>query len=72
MVEIELRERLRRQRDEIRGKIESLGEAEVGGEGAAEDLEARKRELKHLSRSIKELTERAQGNITRHSVVCIV
>ena len=69
MVEIELRERLRRRRDEIRGKIESLGETDAGGESATEDLETRKRELKHLGRSIKELTEKAQGKIIRARIM---
>lgn len=66
MIEIELRERLRRQREELLGKIESLGETATGGDSASEDLEARKRELNNLNGSIDELTKKAQGELTFH------
>ncbi|KAF8578490.1 structural maintenance of chromosome protein 3 [Ramaria rubella] len=59
LIEIELRERLRRKREELRSKIESLGETDAGGDNSTEDLETRTRELKHLNGSIKELTDKS-------------
>ena len=50
--------------------MEALSEADNGGDSAAEDLESRKRELKQLSGSIKELTEKAQGIVNQPLVVC--
>ncbi|PSS37846.1 hypothetical protein PHLCEN_2v314 [Hermanssonia centrifuga] len=49
MIEIELNESLRRRRDELRGKIETLSAAEAGDASAADELENRTRELKALS-----------------------
>lgn len=63
MIEIELNESLRRRREELRGKIESLGEAEVGDASAAESLEARNRELKALNNSIEALNKKIHGKL---------
>ncbi|THH30921.1 hypothetical protein EUX98_g3237 [Antrodiella citrinella] len=58
LVEIELNESLRRRRDELRSKIEALGNAEEGDSSSAQDLDARKRELTTLSASIDSLTSK--------------
>lgn len=62
MLEIELNERLRRRREELRGKIESY---ELAGpqNDQNEDVEARKQELNRLERSIDELTEKLDGTL---------
>ena len=62
MLEIELKESLRRRREELLSKIERLGEAEVGDASAAEDLETRNRELKTLNGTIEGLQKKLQGN----------
>ena len=61
MLEIELKESLRRRQDELRSKIETLGAAEVGDASAAEDLETRNRELKALSNTVESLQKKLQG-----------
>ena len=61
MLEIELNESLRRRREELKTKIEMLGEAEAGDSTAAESLAAKQRELEKLNRSIEALQKRAQG-----------
>lgn len=61
MLEIELNESLRRRREELRVKIETLGVAEAGDESAAENLEAKNRELKSLNNSIEALQRKNQG-----------
>lgn len=63
LLEIELNERLRRRREELRGKIESY---EVAGPAndQNEDIAARKQELKRLERSIDELTEKLDGKFS--------
>ena len=66
MLEIELNESLRRRREEIRGKIEALGEAEAGDASSADDLDARTRELRALNSSIETLTKKSHG---RNSVL---
>ncbi|PSS37849.1 hypothetical protein PHLCEN_2v317 [Hermanssonia centrifuga] len=60
MIEIELNESLRRRRDELRGKIETLGAAEAGDASAADELENRTRELKALNNSIDALNKKSQ------------
>ena len=62
MLEIELEEKLRRRRDELRGKIESLS---AGGpqETQAADVEARKSELKQLGKRIEDLTAKLDGTL---------
>ena len=60
MIDIELNENLRRRREELRGKIESLGEAVAGSAGPG-DLEARKKELDTLDSSIADLRQRTIG-----------
>ncbi|TCD64165.1 Structural maintenance of chromosomes protein 3 [Steccherinum ochraceum] len=55
LMEIELSENLCRRRDELKNKIEALGEAAEGDSDSAEDLEARKRELKALNTQIDSL-----------------
>ncbi len=71
MLEIELNERLRRRRDELRGKLESLGEAVAGDSSALEDLGSRTRELKTLNNSIEALNKKMQGKAhhIRHILV---
>ena len=61
MLEIELNESLRRRREELKTKIETLGGAEAGDASAAENLEAKQRELEKLNKSIDTLTKRIQG-----------
>ncbi|EKM54326.1 uncharacterized protein PHACADRAFT_146168 [Phanerochaete carnosa HHB-10118-sp] len=60
MLEIELNESLRRRREELKTKIETLGEAEAGDSTAAENLAAKQRELEKLNRSIEALQKRSQ------------
>lgn len=60
MLEIELNESLRRRREELKTKIETLGEAEAGDSSAAENLVSKQRELEKLNRSIDALQRRAQ------------
>jgi structural maintenance of chromosome 3 (chondroitin sulfate proteoglycan 6) len=61
MIEIELNERLRRRREELRLKIDALALAEGDEAASADDLEARTRELKTLNNSIQALTKKSQG-----------
>ncbi|KAI0058717.1 RecF/RecN/SMC protein [Artomyces pyxidatus] len=60
MLQIELNEKLRRRREELRSKVEGLGQPEAGDANAADDLEVRTRELKTLNSSIELLTKRLQ------------
>ncbi|RDB15230.1 Chromosome segregation protein sudA [Hypsizygus marmoreus] len=60
-VEIELNERLRRRREELHAKVESLGEPGDGDTSSADALESRIRELKSLNNSIATLTKRSQA-----------
>lgn len=60
-MEIELSENLRRRRDELKNKIEALGEAAEGDSDSAQDLEARKRELRALNTQIDTLTNKLGG-----------
>ena len=62
MLEIELNESLRRRREELRSKVETLGEVEEGDASAAENLEARNRELRSLNNSIDALNKKNQGS----------
>ena len=62
-IEIELNERLRRRREELRAKMEALGERDNGDSSSAEDLDNRVRELKTLNNSIEALIQKAQGVI---------
>ncbi|KAL4254273.1 SMC family protein [Abortiporus biennis] len=59
LLDIELNESLRRRREELRSKIEALGEAEVGDASSTEDLDARLRELRNLSASIDNLNKKS-------------
>lgn len=61
LLEIDLNENLRRSRDELRGKIERLGEPQDGDASSADDLESRLRELRALKQSIDALTKKSQG-----------
>ncbi|KAJ7738464.1 structural maintenance of chromosome protein 3 [Mycena maculata] len=60
-IEIELNERLRRRRDELKSKLDELGEPGDGDSPSADDLESRARELRTLNKSIQTLTKKAQG-----------
>ncbi|KAJ6623432.1 RecF/RecN/SMC [Mycena sp. CBHHK59/15] len=59
-IEIELNERLRRRRDELKSKLNELGEPGDGDSSPAEDLESRARELRTLNNSIQTLTRKNQ------------
>ncbi|KAK7466460.1 Structural maintenance of chromosomes protein 3 [Stygiomarasmius scandens] len=59
-IEIELNERLRRRREELRLKIDALAIAEGDEVASADDLEARTRELRTLNNSIQTLTRKTQ------------
>lgn len=61
LLEIDLNENLRRNRDELRAKIERLGEPQNGDAASADDLESRQRELRALKQSIDALTKKSQG-----------
>ena len=65
MLEIELNESLRRRREELQTKLESLGEAEAGSFNPA-DLDNRIRELKMLNASIADLQKKASGTSWFH------
>jgi structural maintenance of chromosome 3 (chondroitin sulfate proteoglycan 6) len=60
-IEIELNERLRRRRDELKTKLDELGELGDGDSSSADDLESRVRELKTLNTSIQTLTKKNQS-----------
>ncbi|KIK63824.1 hypothetical protein GYMLUDRAFT_40909 [Collybiopsis luxurians FD-317 M1] len=60
-IEIELNERLRRRREELRLKIDLLAEPEGEAGGSADNLEARLKELESLDSSIATLTRKTQG-----------
>lgn len=60
VIEIELNERLRRRREELQSKLESLGELENGDSSTADSLASRTRELKSLNTSIQTITGKAQ------------
>ncbi|KAH8115688.1 structural maintenance of chromosome protein 3 [Phellopilus nigrolimitatus] len=59
LLEIELNESLRRRREELQAKIESLGESDSGTAFSAEDYEARVRELKTLNKAIVDLQKKS-------------
>lgn len=61
MIEIELNESARRRRDELRSKIDAIGEVQVGDSSSGDDLETRSRELKILKTSIEAAQKRANG-----------
>jgi structural maintenance of chromosome 3 (chondroitin sulfate proteoglycan 6) len=61
LLEIELNEGLRRRREEVRGKIERLGESQDGDSSSTDDLELRLRELRSLKISIETLEKKSQG-----------
>lgn len=67
MLEIELNESLRRRREELKTKIETLGEAEAGDASAVEELEKKERELKALTKSIETYTKKASGEPCFHA-----
>ncbi|KAF7295090.1 Structural maintenance of chromosomes protein [Mycena indigotica] len=59
-IEIELNERLRRRRDELKAKLDGLGDH--GDEATAVDnLESKERELRTLNKSIQALTQKTQA-----------
>ncbi|KAL0960863.1 hypothetical protein HGRIS_005878 [Hohenbuehelia grisea] len=59
-IEIELNERLRRRKEELQTKIETLGSAEEGDGASADSLGAKERELRSLNNSIEALTRKTQ------------
>ena len=58
-LEIELKERLRRQREELQARLDALGEPDE--ESSTDDLEKRTRELRSLNNSIQTLGKKVQG-----------
>lgn len=62
MIEIELKERLRRRKEEIRFKLDAIEERDVDS-SSADDLESRTRELKSLNASITSLNKKIAGMI---------
>ncbi|EJD00759.1 structural maintenance of chromosome protein 3 [Fomitiporia mediterranea MF3/22] len=60
LLEIELNESLRRRREELQAKLESLGEADSGAAFSADDYDARVRELKALNKSIPTLSDKCK------------
>lgn len=60
-MEIELNESLRRRREEVQAKLESLGEADSGAIFDADDYESRVRELKILNKQIVDLQKKSAG-----------
>ena len=65
-MEIELNESLRRRREEIQAKLESLGESDSGAVFDADDYEARVRELKALNKQISDLQKKSAGVFFKH------
>lgn len=59
-MEIELKERLQRRREEIRSRLEALEEPEDAASSAS-DLESRERELRSLNNSIQSMSKKLQG-----------
>ena len=68
MLEIELTESLRRRRDELKDKVETAGDS-IDHVSEGGDVEARKKELKGLQRTIKDLTARASGEDSAYLLV---
>ena len=68
LLEIELNENLRRRREELRARLDTLdtsgGQDDQNATGG-EDLEARKKELKKLDKQIQSLNRRLDGKDTR-------
>ncbi len=56
-----MKESLRRRYEELRNKIEKLGEAEAGDASAVEELESRNRELRALNATIEGLQKKVEG-----------
>ena len=63
MIQVEINENLRRKRDELRTKIEALGEPEAGDATAGEDLETHTRQLQALNANIDNTTKRIRGTL---------
>ena len=61
LLEIELNERLRRQREELQAQLDALADADTGAEFSPDELEARVRELRVLNNSINDLQKKAAG-----------
>ena len=62
MLDIELNESLRRRREELRGKIENLADADDGNAASStSDLDSRNRELATLTASIENLGQKITG-----------
>ncbi|EPQ54966.1 structural maintenance of chromosome protein 3 [Gloeophyllum trabeum ATCC 11539] len=60
LIEIELEEKLRRRREELREKLQLHGDADLGVESSADNLHARERELRALNASIDSLVKRTE------------
>ncbi|TFK22913.1 RecF/RecN/SMC protein [Coprinopsis marcescibilis] len=58
-LEIELKERLRRRKEDVQARLDALGDAD--DEGSSEDLEKHQRELQRLNTSIQTLTKKVQS-----------
>ena len=62
MLEIELNESLKRRREDLRTKLDSFGSS-IDAPSSAEDLAAKKRELKSLEANIDDLKKQDTGKI---------
>lgn len=60
LLEIELDEKLRRRRDELRGKIDTFSTSGQQ-QSTVEDIDGRKAELKQLRKQIDDLTAKLDG-----------
>ena len=62
-LEIELNERLRRRRDEVRGRVEGMANRndEGDGVGGEEEIKARERDLRVLNNNVATLSKRVKG-----------
>ena len=72
MIQVEINENLRRKSDELRTKIEALGEPEAGDATAGEDLETHTRQLQALNANIDSTTKRIRGTPFSPSLFTLV
>lgn len=65
MLEVELKEKLRRRKEDIRSQIDGLGPNQASDASSAEELENRTRELRALTSSIDASKRRTVGEPAR-------
>jgi structural maintenance of chromosome 3 (chondroitin sulfate proteoglycan 6) len=64
MLEVELKENLKRRREDIRVQIDGLGPSRATDASSGEEFENRARELRTLNASIDASKKRAAGKFT--------